>query len=55
MKQIRTKGIMRQLNLFTKEQLKQPSTSGLAYLKLKYSRNYIPDKENNNKAKIINT
>lgn len=49
MKQIRTQGIMKQLNLFTKEQLKQPSAGGLAYLKskLKYSKNYVPDKENN--------
>lgn len=46
MKQIQTKGIMKQLNLFTKEQLKQPSTGGLAYLKLKLKKlkNYVPEK-----------
>ena len=46
MKQIQTRGIMKQLNLFTKEQPKQPSVGGLASLKskLKYPKNYVPAK-----------
>ena len=46
MKQIQTRGIMKHLNLFTKEQPKQPSVGGLASLKskLKYSKNYVPAK-----------
>ena len=51
MKQIQTKGIMKQLNLFTKEQPESPKKMGLAYLKLKKLRNYLPDKGNNKKVK----